>query len=73
MQPSLLTGDRTALGQAPRAGETWALRLLRPVLAWVPAGVRPIAAVDVARAMVQAALAASPGVHVVRSAQMQPA
>jgi hypothetical protein len=34
--------------------------------------VRPIAAHDVARAMVQAALHAKPGVHVLSSAQMQP-
>jgi len=73
VQPSLLAGDRSALGQPTRAGEVWAMRLLRPVLGWVPAGVRPIAAVDVARAMLNAALASSPGTHVLRSAEMQPA
>lgn len=69
--PSLLAGDRTALGQPARAGEAWAMRLLRPVLCWVPAGVRPIQAGDVARAMLQAALAAGPGLQVLSSARMQ--
>jgi uncharacterized protein YbjT (DUF2867 family) len=72
-QPSLLAGDRSALGQPVRAGEAWAMRLLGPVLGWVPASVRPIAAGDVARAMLRAALHSAPGVHVLRSAQMQPA
>jgi uncharacterized protein YbjT (DUF2867 family) len=72
-QPSLLAGDRAALGQSPRAGEVWTMRLLRPVLGWVPRGVRPIAAGDVARAMLRAALDSPPGIHFLRSAQMQPA
>lgn len=71
MQPSLLVGDRQALGQPARAGEDWALRLLRPVLGWVPRGVRPIAADDVARAMLQAAADARPGTRIVSSAEMQ--
>jgi len=72
-QPSLLAGDRAALGQPERAGEVWAMRLLRPVLGWVPRSVRPIAADDVARAMLQAALDSPPGIHFLPSAQMQPA
>ncbi len=71
-QPSLLAGDRAALGQPVRAGEEWAMRVLRPVMRWVPRGVRPVHAIDVARAMVSAALHAPPGVTVLRSAQMQP-
>lgn len=70
-RPSLLVGDRAALGQPVRAGERWALRLLRPVLGLVPAGVRPIEARHVAQAMLRAADAAQPGVHVLDSAQMQ--
>ena len=31
-QPSLLVGDREALGQPARPGEVWATRLLRPVM-----------------------------------------
>ena len=72
-QPSLLAGDRVALGQPERAGEVWTMRLLRPVLGWVPRSVRPIAADDVARAMLRAALSSPPGIHFLRSAQMQPA
>lgn len=50
-RPSLLTGDRELLGQPARAGEklaTCASALLRP---FIPANYRPIAAVDVARAL----------------------
>jgi uncharacterized protein YbjT (DUF2867 family) len=43
-QPSLLLGDRTALGQPARRGEIWAARLAGP-LGWImPQAVRPIAA-----------------------------
>lgn len=70
-QPSLLMGDREALGQASRPGEVWATRLLRPVMTFVPASVRPIEARTVARALLQATLEARPGVHVLSSAQLQ--
>jgi len=70
-QPSLLVGDRAALGQPPRAGEEWTMRMLRPVMPVLPSGVRPIDAAVVARALVQATLAARPGVHILSSAQMQ--
>ncbi|NRF71840.1 NAD(P)H-binding protein [Aquincola sp. S2] len=72
-QPSLLVGDRAALGQPLRFGEAWALKLLRPVMGFVPRGVRPIAAEDVARAMLRVMSEAPKGVHVLRSGQMQPA
>lgn len=71
-QPSLLLGDRTQLGQPTRPGEVWAERLLRPVLPLVPRSVRPIAARDVARALVQAAFDTEPGVRWLKSADMQP-
>jgi uncharacterized protein YbjT (DUF2867 family) len=70
-QPSLLLGDRSALGQAPRAGEVWATRLLGPVMGLVPKGVRPIQARAVAQAMVTATLAGVRGVRVLGSADMQ--
>src|SRR5438034_3022121 len=70
-QPSLLVGDRAALGQPPRAGEEWTMRMLRPVMPVLPSGVRPIDAAVVARALVQATLAARPGVHILSSAAMQ--
>ena len=71
-QPSLLIGDRAALGQPTRLAEEWAQRLLRPVLGWVPARLRPIAASDVADAMLRAALDAAPGVRILASSEMQP-
>lgn len=70
-QPSLLIGDRAALGQPARPGEVWALRLLRPVLGLVPRSVRPIAAADVATALFAATLAGRRGVQLLGSAQMQ--
>jgi uncharacterized protein YbjT (DUF2867 family) len=70
-QPSLLVGDRVALGQPARAGEVWATRLLGPVRWMVPKAVRPIQARDVAAAMLAATVAGKPGVHVLSSAAMQ--
>lgn len=70
-QPSLLVGDRAALGQPTRGGEVWAERLLRPVMGLVPASVRPIEARCVARALLNATLAAQPGRQVLSSARMQ--
>ena len=70
-RPSLLVGDRAALGQPRRAGEDWATRLLRPALRWVPRSVRPIGADIVARSMLRAALEAAPGVTVLSSSEMQ--
>ena len=70
-QPSLLSGDRAALGQPTRAGEEWAMRLLRPVMGLVPRSVRPIAAETVARALLNATLAGRPGVHILSSREMQ--
>ena len=69
--PSLLVGDRAALGQPERAGEVWALRLLRPVMGLVPRSVRPIEARDVAAALLAATLAARAGVHHLPSSRMQ--
>ena len=70
-QPSLLLGDRVALGQPARRGEIWAARLLGP-LGWiVPKGMRPIPARTVASALLAAILDTKPGVHVLKSAAMQ--
>jgi uncharacterized protein YbjT (DUF2867 family) len=70
-QPSLLVGDREALGQPARPGEVWATRLLRPVMGLVPASVRPIEAHTVAQALLRATLAGTPGVHLLASARLQ--
>jgi uncharacterized protein YbjT (DUF2867 family) len=70
-QPSLLLGDRTALGQPARSGELWAARLVGP-LAWaVPKAVRPISARAVASALLTEILDAKPGVRVLKSGAMQ--
>lgn len=70
-QPSLLVGDRAALGQPVRAGEVWATRLLGPFMGLVPKSVRPIQARAVASAMLGASIEAVPGVRILSSAQMQ--
>ena len=72
-QPSLLLGDRGALGQPQRSGEIWATRLLGPVMGLVPRGVRPIQARAVAQAMLDAILAGGKGVRLLDSAGMQSA
>jgi uncharacterized protein YbjT (DUF2867 family) len=70
-QPSLLLGNRAALGQPKRSGEEWAMRLLGPVMGLVPRSVRPIAATSVASAMVAAMIETKPGVRILSSAEMQ--
>lgn len=70
-QPSLLLGDRAALGQPIRRGEALAARFLAPVMGLVPKAIRPIAATTVARALAQTVPSAPPGVHRLTSAQMQ--
>ena len=72
-QPSLLLGDRGALGQPQRSGEVWATRLLGPVMGLMPRGVRPIQARAVAQAMLDAVLSGGKGVRVLDSAGMQSA
>ena len=56
-RPSLLLGDRAALGQAERPGEKWATRLAAPFMPLMPRALRPITAAKVARALVAAAAA----------------
>jgi len=55
-RPSLLAGERDEFRPAERV----ALALTRPMRALLPATVRPIAAADVAQAMIDAALAFDP-------------
>jgi len=70
-RPSLLVGDRAALGQTERAGERWALRLSGPLRGLIPKRWRPIAAGQVASAMALAMEQAGPGLSVLESAPMQ--
>src|SRR6266581_1021542 len=70
-QPSLLLGDRAALGQPARSGEMWAARLAGPFGWIVPKAVRPIPARAVAAALLAAILDAKPGVRVLKPGGMQ--
>ena len=70
-RPSLLSGDRAALGQPTRLGERLALALASPLAPLLPRAWRPIAAATVARALVRALQQAAPGVQVLSSAAMQ--
>ncbi|MEO8524700.1 MAG: NAD(P)H-binding protein [Caldimonas sp.] len=69
-RPSMLVGDRAALGQPVRSGEVWATRLTRPLGWLVPRSVRPIAAEDVAAALVRATAQGVPGLQFLSSASM---
>ncbi len=70
-RPSLLLGDRAALGQPGRAGERWGERVAGWLGPLVPAGLRPIAAATVARALVTTLPQATAGVTVLDSAALQ--
>ena len=70
-QPSLLLGDRAALGQPTRPIESLAMRLSGSVMRLVPRGVRPIRAGDVAAALVAAVAEGRPGTQLLASARMQ--
>jgi uncharacterized protein YbjT (DUF2867 family) len=70
-RPSLLLGDRAALGQPTRRREVLAARLFGPVLALVPSSVRPIEARTVARAMIAALGEGVPGARTLSSADLQ--
>ena len=70
-QPSLLLGDRTALGQSLRSREMWASRLLGAISGVLPKRVRPIQAQAVASALLAATIAAKPGVRLLKSGAMQ--
>ena len=66
VQPSLLVGDRTALGQPVRAGEVWGARLM----GWLPRSVRPISATRVAEGMLRALASPAPGTQILRSGDL---
>lgn len=71
VRPSLLLGDRAALGQPPRPGERWGERLAGWLGPLVPAGLRPVSAAAVARALVTTLPRAPQGVTVLHSAALQ--
>jgi uncharacterized protein YbjT (DUF2867 family) len=70
-RPSMLAGDRAALGQPERGGEQLALMVSRWLRPLVPANYRSIQAADVARALLRAVPAVQ-GQQVLLSGAMQP-
>jgi len=70
-RPSLLAGDRAALGQPPRLGERLALAVTAPLSPLIPKAWRPIPAATVARAMQRALAEARLGVRIVESSELQ--
>jgi len=69
-QPSLLMGDREALGQPTRAGEVWAQRLLGPASWLIPTSFRPVLARDVAAALIARVLRGDAGSVLLPSREM---
>lgn len=70
-RPSLLDGDRVALGQPERGGEGLGLMLARRLRPLIPANYRAILAKDVAHALIRADKAGKPGVLTLLSGDMQ--
>jgi len=70
-RPSLLIGDRQALGQPARPGEQWGERLSRPLLPLIPARWRPIEARLVARALWRGLSQQGQGLSILESDQLR--
>ncbi len=71
VRPSLLVGDRAALGQPPRVAERLALWATAPIAPLLPARWRPVPASAVARAMLAAVQEGNAGIHIIESAELQ--
>ena len=71
-RPSMLVGDRSALQQPERRGETIAAAVSRVLRPLIPANYRAIHVRDVAQALVAAVARGAPGRQVLLSGQMQP-
>ncbi len=70
-RPSLLLGDRTALGQPERRGELIGQAITRRIGGLIPAAWRPIEAKVVARALVRGLASAGPGTTLLDSGALQ--
>ena len=70
-RPSLIDGDRAALGQAGRAGEGLGLKLARGLSPLLPANYRAIKASDIAHALIRHVKTGTPGVVTLMSGEMQ--
>ena len=71
VRPSMLDGAREQLAQPPRLGERFTLPLMRALAPLIPANYRAVAAADVARSLVQAVLAGTPGRQLLLSAALK--
>jgi uncharacterized protein YbjT (DUF2867 family) len=71
-RPSLLDGERVALGQPTRRGEQLALKVMRLLKPLIPSNYRAISDTHVAKALVEAVQAGRPGVQILLSGHMQP-
>ena len=69
-RPSLLTGNRAALGQPRRPLEHLAMQIVAPFAALVPLAWRPVAGQTVARALLRSLAQAGPGVHMLDNAAL---
>jgi uncharacterized protein YbjT (DUF2867 family) len=71
-RPSLLDGEREALGQPTRRGEQLALKVMRLLKPLIPRNYQAISDAHVANALVETVLAGRPGVQILLSGHMQP-
>lgn len=69
-RPSLIDGDRAALGQANRTGEGLGLKLARGLSPFLPSNYRAIKASDIAHALIRHVNAGVPGVVTLMSGEM---
>ena len=69
-RPSLLLGDRSAIGQPLRPLERMATMASRPLMPWMPSRWRPIDDAVVARALVRRMREEGPKVQVLESAEL---
>ena len=70
-RPSLIDGDRAALGQPGRAGEGIGLKLARGLSPFLPSNYKVIKASDIAHALIRYVNAGTPGVVTLMSGEMQ--
>ena len=70
-RPSLLLGDRTALHQSKRAGESMATKLLPWLSPLLPVNYKPVEAAQVARALLGTLHTCQQAVHVMLSGEIR--
>ena len=70
-RPSMISGDRAALGQPGRSGEHFALPLMALFKSVIPANYHAVAARDVALSLIEAVAQGHPGCRVMLSGALQ--